>query len=387
MSVRRRQHRNTNGTLVETWTVDVDFEGPDGAHRRVRKVSPVQTRRGAEEYERQVRQALLDGSYDRPASGAPTLEDFAPRWIEGYCRANRQKHSSIVSKESILEHHLLPLLGQKRLDQITTADVQVLKGRLQDRSPKTVNNVLTVLSKLLKVAADWGSRGGGIDSVPVQIHLLRVAPPTMPFYEEEVLQQLAEAAAKVGPRVELLVLLGADAGLRIGEIAALEWADIDLRRGQLEVRRQVWRGVVGPTKGGRPRRLPLTARLTAALQAHRHLRGPRVLYREAVDTAGAPKPLTQKTAQVWMQAAQRRAGMTEDGRVHVLRHTFCSRLAMAGVPAKAIQELAGHVNITTTQRYMHLAPGGRDQAIQALDALQQSGTLAAPPEAEKTGGP
>jgi Phage integrase family/Phage integrase, N-terminal SAM-like domain len=44
------------------------------------------------------------------------------------------------------------------------------------------------------------------------------------------------------------------------------------------------------------------------------------------------------------------------GNLHILRHTFCSRLAMLGVPAKAIQELAGHQSLTTTQRYMHLSP-------------------------------
>ncbi|MFL5345758.1 MAG: tyrosine-type recombinase/integrase [Hyalangium sp.] len=53
--------------------------------------------------------------------------------------------------------------------------------------------------------------------------------------------------------------------------------------------------------------------------------------------------------------------------LHVLRHTFCSRLAMRGAPAKAIQELAGHENLSTTQRYMHLSPAAKDAAISLLD--------------------
>lgn len=53
--------------------------------------------------------------------------------------------------------------------------------------------------------------------------------------------------------------------------------------------------------------------------------------------------------------------------VHVLRHTFCSHLAMRGAPAKAIQEFAGHANLTTTTRYMHLSPGAKDAAIRLLD--------------------
>jgi integrase len=63
--------------------------------------------------------------------------------------------------------------------------------------------------------------------------------------------------------------------------------------------------------------------------------------------------------------------------LHVLRHTFCSRLAMRGAPAKAIQELAGHENLSTTQRYMNLSPAAKDAAISLLDeaASQVSGDI------------
>ena len=53
--------------------------------------------------------------------------------------------------------------------------------------------------------------------------------------------------------------------------------------------------------------------------------------------------------------------------VHTLRHTFCSHLAMHGAPARAIQELAGHQDLTTTQRYMHLSPAALQLAIELLE--------------------
>ena len=53
--------------------------------------------------------------------------------------------------------------------------------------------------------------------------------------------------------------------------------------------------------------------------------------------------------------------------MHILRHTFCSHLAMRGAPARAIQELAGHADLTTTQRNMHLSPAPTDDAIRLLD--------------------
>jgi integrase len=54
-------------------------------------------------------------------------------------------------------------------------------------------------------------------------------------------------------------------------------------------------------------------------------------------------------------------------RIHQVRHTFCSHLAMRGAPAKAIQELAGHADLTTTMRYMHLSPASLNQAIRMLE--------------------
>jgi integrase len=55
------------------------------------------------------------------------------------------------------------------------------------------------------------------------------------------------------------------------------------------------------------------------------------------------------------------------GGLHALRHTFCSHLAMRGAPAKAIHELAGHSDLTTTLRYMHLSPAARQGAIELLN--------------------
>jgi len=66
----------------------------------------------------------------------------------------------------------------------------------------------------------------------------------------------------------------------------------------------------------------------------------------------------------------RRARITRSGTsgIHRLRHTFCSHLAMRGAPARAIQELAGHQDFGTTQRYMHLSPAALDGAIRLLEA-------------------
>ena len=78
------------------------------------------------------------------------------------------------------------------------------------------------------------------------------------------------------------------------------------------------------------------------------------------------KRLTRQTVQYRVLRASRRAKLSQDG-VRVLRHTFCSHLAMRGAPPRAIQELAGHRELGMTQRYMHLSPAALDSAIRLLD--------------------
>ena len=107
----------------------------------------------------------------------------------------------------------------------------------------------------------------------------------------------------------------------------------------------------------------MTDRLKAALVSNRHLRGERVLWRD-----DEFEKVTGVLLAKWMRRSQRRAGLKVTGGLHILRHTFCSRLAMAGAPALAIKELAGHTSLTTTMRYMHLSPSAKSAAIEMLNA-------------------
>jgi integrase len=140
-------------------------------------------------------------------------------------------------------------------------------------------------------------------------------------------------------------------------------AEAFIAKRQMCVQRSDWNGHVNTTKGGRLRYVPLTSRLAAALRKHRHLRSPRVLCH------ADGSPLTRQFIQSRVRSAARRANV-EKG-VHILRHTFCSHFAMRGAPARAIQELAGHQDLGTTQRYMHLSPAAIEGAIRLLD--QRSG--------------
>jgi integrase len=198
--------------------------------------------------------------------------------------------------------------------------------------------------------------------MPCHIRLLKVPRTEMSFHDFEEYERLIEAASTIDPNAHLAVLLGGEAGLRCGEIMALDWDDIDLKRqpAHLVVRRSEWKGHVTTPKGGRSRRLPMTNRLAGALGAHKHLRGSRVL------SQPDGVPLSQTVVRGLVRKAARKAGLSTTG-VHVLRHTFCSHLAMRGASVRAVQELAGHKDLSTTQAYMHLSPLALEDAIRLLD--------------------
>ena len=191
------------------------------------------------------------------------------------------------------------------------------------------------------------------------------------FHEFEEYERLVETARTSDPQTYLIVLLGGEAGLRCGEMIALEWMDVDLGKRQLCVRHSDWNGQVTTPKGGRLRYVPLTVRLAAALRATRHLRSGRVLSR--LDAS----PFSRQLVQTCVKRAARRANVRRDG-VHILRHTFCTHLSMRGAPVRAIQELAGHRELGMSQRYMHLSPAALDSAIRLLHqplAVQSFGDI------------
>jgi integrase len=314
------------------------------------------------------------------------VAEFAPQWLDKHARASLHKASGIDAKESVLRIHILPFIGSLTLDKVTdevVADLQAKwiaggyeypgqAGRIVKSRPTnkraTINNRLSVLATMLKMAVEWKR----IAVMPCRAKLLKTDKGRdAAFYEHDTYERLVEASAKLDARYHAAILLGGDGGLRRGEIIGLDLSDVDFVAGKMAVRRSVfWKKRVkyeDTAKGGTTKWVPLTPRLLAALKACRHLRGPRVLYTDAGEE------MTPGSIRLWVRAVERRAGLPETGRLHVYRHTFCSHLAAAGVPARTIQDLARHENLTTTMRYMHLSPSAKDEGIEMLTRSRQVG--------------
>ncbi len=347
--------KNHNGK----WMIDVPFERPDGARTRVRRVSPVQTRRGAQKYERQIRAALLDGTYRTKRNPAPTIAEYVPVYLRDL-QSRGRKPTTLTSAEALFRNWITPRVGGRPVDEVKTADFSTVRMAMVEagRSGKTTNNALVVLSGLVR---HWHAEQDLRPPV-FRVGLVKVPKTEAPFYVDDEVERLLEAARTLGPDLEVLVLLGVDAGLRMSEIRALQWTDLVLHgRAAVTVSRTREGDQEYAPKGWKSRVVPLSTRLVEALgRVVRNLKDPHVLL------GRYGEPLTRRMVGRRFEKVKGEAGI-EHGSFHATRHTFCTRLAARGVAPRTIQEMAGHADLTTTQRYMHATPGAADAAIAKLE--------------------
>lgn len=330
----------------------------DGTIKRMRGTPQINTKEAALADER--RAIILASS--QPAAKSekevPTFESFADQFL-ALARA-KNKPSEVESKEMILRVHLKPAFGRKRLDAIGYANIQdyaAMKvkgpGNPEGLSPKSVNNHLTVLRRLLAVA-----RKRGLIEVVPEIEWLKAPKPEFDFLDFEEAERLAKVA---DGEWAAMIFVGLRTGLRQGELLALRWEDVDLTKGLLMVRRSVCRGFITTPKSGKGREVPLGDEVLAVLKKHRHLRG------ELVFCAMDGSMFVKGECKHPLWRACKRAGLRRIG-WHVLRHTFASHLVMRGVPLKVVQELLGHATVEMTMRYAHLSPNVPRDAVRCLDA-------------------
>ncbi len=208
------------------------------------------------------------------------------------------------------------------------------------------------------MAEEWGV----LEKVP-RVKQLRVARVDIDFLTFEEADRLVAAAA--GYREgdgdwQVMILTGLKTGLRISELRALRWEDVDLVAGRLMVRQAVVSGKIGTPKSNRPREIPLCDSALTALQEIRHLRG-------ALVFCSAAGEMFSRAKTKWpLYRACQKAGLRRIN-YHCLRHSFASHLVMRGAPLKAVQELMGHSTIEMTMRYAHLSPEVRKDAVALLD--------------------
>lgn len=376
MTVTIRPYRKTSA-----WEVDLRIEWPTGETLRERVKSPVTSKSGSQRWgEARERTLYLAGPF-RAAEGL-TLEAFWPDFEKKHIVAEGLKASS-VSMYEFSWSRIKAVLGPIVMEKITQSEVQDFKASIAQKvKPSSVNHCLVLLNLMFKKAVEWKI----LSTIPFKVKLLKVAKSTSSYTSEEY-ECLIGAALKIrnepGYRDSIpqgthlaMLLLGGDAGFRAGEISGLTWPQIDFPNNRILINQASYERVIGSPKGT-VGSVPMTRRLQEALKyLETRKTGSYVIQDKS---GGIP---THHNLKAWMKRIEKMAGMPETGRMHILRHTYCSLLAQRGAPSNVIKEMARHSSLSMTERYMHLVPGALDRAVALLESPLESGEASEEEKAE-----
>jgi integrase len=250
-------------------------------------------------------------------------------------------------------------IGVEQVQRYKTEKTRSDGGR--GLSPKTVNNHLGVLSSLFEDAIRWRYATFNPTRSVRKCRTDRT-PDQFAFWTREESDPYLAAILQGRPRWYPFFLTALRTGMRMGELAALRWEDVDLDRDRVNVRRSYSHGVETLPKGGCSRALPMSPQLHSALAEHRQASGSS----ERVFLSDDGRLLDPNKVKHHHWFGIRAAGVKRI-RIHDLRHSFASQLVIAGVSLYKVQQLLGHQDIKTTMRYAHLSPEAKADAVLLLD--------------------
>jgi len=258
----------------------------------------------------------------------------------------RNKRSFQDDKERL--RYLVEFFGDRPAESITPLEIDRWLGAMK-RKPGTLNRYKAVMSLAYRI----GIQNGKVASNPAR--LVRNRPELnerVRFLSREEETRLRQAIAEAYPELLPHFDFALNTGLRWGNMYSLEWQNVDFERRQVHLSR---------TKHGGSLNLPLNETAVAALMA---------VFRGKFEG----KVFKRHDPRYWFAQAASVAGI-EGLRWHDLRHTFASRLVMAGVAITTVRELMGHRSITSTMRYAHLSQEHKEEAVGRI--VEQSATRSA----------
>lgn len=309
-----------------------------------------------------------------------TFDEFAQKWLKDYPPA-RVKPTTYRSYRGMVKWHLTPVFGSQRLTDIMPDQVQAYMAKsLREKSnaPLTINKTLVLLKQMLKHAKQWGYLR---DNPAEDIQHARSEQKEMDYFSPDEIRLLLKHADEPFRTFCLTAVL---TGMRMGELLALQWGDIDWNANRTYVRRSIfwylsreakelgldgetlWRFTTPKSKRSR-RAIVLSPKLKEALEIHR-LQCP-VSPHDLVFCTPKGMPLQYRNLiRREFEPALTRAGLRKI-RFHDLRHTYTALLIAQGAHAKFIQSQLGHASIQTTlDRYGHLLPETQQHVGEHLDA-------------------
>jgi integrase len=363
-------------------------------------------KRAAIEAARQIQARLALGQWpfgEEQRKNVPTLREYASDWLTHYVAvATKPRTQELYA--SMLQRHVYPVLGDKRLDEIEREDIRRLlaekaesryeakkhvgKNRaekvyaVEQRKYKrsTLRNILAPLREMFNQAV----QDGKIPQNPAigfgkMLSKMKDADDTgkrVQIFTEAELKHLLSTAERAFPYDADIVTTLAWTGMRGGEVFGLQWGDIDFKNGFIEVRRtvgyrkgQLW---AGSPKSGKARRVDIPRNLGERLRTRLDRAREYAALNERAfapwvfpNLQGNPMDASHFNARLWQPLM--RATEVRYLPPHSLRHTYASLLLMRGENPLYVKEQLGHSSIQVTiDRYGHLIPGIHRGAVDAF---------------------
>jgi integrase len=375
--------KNADG--VGRWILQLSAQGAGGKRIRKRyKYRGTETEANLELARLRIR--VADGAAD--LSNEPMRDYLLNRWLPSV--KSDVALRTYVRYSGIVEHHLLPALGNIPLSKLTAAHVDAAKqewlragcARKDKRkgsplAPRSVLHILRVLHNAIQRAVEWGlARRNVVDYVKAP----RPPRPTtraLNIAEASKLLAMAKGTVMFAP-----IIVALTTGVRRGELLALRWRDLDEKAAALSVARSIeqTRGRLAfkAPKSGRARTVKVGAFTLAILREHRKIQHAQIFSRRrlglpyeqldlifAAESGGIWPPATFG----WRFGVIVKRAAIGALRLHDLRHSSASLLIAEGVDMKRISERLGHSGIAiTADTYGHLFIDGQNAAAEAIDS-------------------
>ena len=345
-----------------------------------------EAKRKLKELIKQIENIVDDNEYVKPSN--ITLGDWLDTWMKEY-KKNSVRPATYTSYHHSIESHIRPALGNIELQKLRPDHVQTLlndmaRGGMQKSplAPWTVLKAKNILSGALEQA---------IRNQIIPYNPAKAAVP--PKLEQKEIRILTESEQKQfmdaikSHRLEALYLLALATGMRRGEIMALTWDCVDWKNKSIAVKGSISRvkdpdtGITAlrysepKTKSGR-RQVPILPNMIPVLQAHQ-----RRQEAEKTEAGSAWNPQNLVFCSNVGTVIEPRRVCTTMNKItdaaelprftfHALRHTFATRMLEANVPAKVVQDVLGHADVTLTlNTYSHVIGSTAHEQMAKINSL------------------
>jgi len=317
----------------------------------------------------------------------PKDEDVSPlgelfaEWME----RRKKTHRSAWDDEGRWKLHLAPRFGKMRPDELTPrmirelVEAELSEGAASASCMLMVRLLSTFYTDLCERGLAKVNPAKGLPRATRRLIRSSHDPKTVPFVErladvERIYRQLAEP-------VNLAYAIGAMAGLRTGEILALQWSSVDLERRRIVVSEQVQDGVVMRPKDKDSRVVPILDSLLPVLKSWRLRSGGagQVVPPMRSDGKRLDQHTLRKRLRTAVEALNKNGGaLPRMTWYQATRHTFASQWVLTGGSIEKLREAMGHCSVTVTERYAHLRGDvftAADLARVAVDFGEKEGKI------------